>query len=345
MIGDSVGDEEDQAEEQAKEFRALIGLVGRLSGLTQLPAIQADTPSTPLPEIDQAVEDLTTAKHVSAPVRLEVLARLVRAQGQQELALPDPTELAASLAPPDTDAEVRNSTALRILDRLKGSQEGKDPLGREITDLHHPDALVSTLHPDLQSTIMMVLPRCRAVATTAGASGIRALNIVTEIHTAMELDDFYGIVNPRLWTSCWLERPFFTDMQVLPPGANPVKTLAPDEGWQATLLEVVDFSFGIGPKQEASTELEFVYFFNPTVPGGGLGCAGSTYDFKHSRDGKITVDQGYLLVEDVGPPTNARRYRTQKMVHLTAGDPPSDEVCAFWSLAVGLIQQGCSMQI
>ncbi len=47
-----------------------------------------------------------------------------------------------------------------------------------------------------------------------------------------------------------------------------------------------------------------------------------------SRDGKISVDQGFLLVEDLGPTTHvARRYRTQKLVHMNTPTPPDDDVC------------------
>ena len=87
-----------------------------------------------------------------------------------------------------------------------------------------------------------------------------------------------------------------------------------------------------------------MYFNNPPVAGTSHGASGSTYDYHFSQDGKISVDQGYLLVEDLAPDVDVRRYRTQKLVHMTAGDPPAPEVCEFWSLAVGMIQHGCAVK-
>src|SRR5262249_35869383 len=87
----SVGDEE----EQASETRALIGLLGRVSGLSELPSI-GDVEPTPLPDANEAVKQLSAAQHVPGPVRLEVLARMVRAQTHDNLTVADPTPLAAS---------------------------------------------------------------------------------------------------------------------------------------------------------------------------------------------------------------------------------------------------------
>ena len=90
-------------------------------------------------------------------------------------------------------------------------------------------------------------------------------------------------------------------MDLIPPGVRLGPIPPPDqEGWQATLLETVDFSFGFGAPQEAKTELDFVFFFNRPSATRQFGVAGSTYDFKKSQDGRITVDQGFLLVEELG---------------------------------------------
>jgi hypothetical protein len=334
-----VGDEE----EQASETRALIGLLGRVSGLSELPAI-GDVEPTPLPDANEAVKQLSAAQHVPGPVRLEVLARMVRAQTHDNLTVADPTPLAASLMPVDASAALRNETTQQLIDRLKDSTAGADPLGRTIGGITMPDALINGLSEDVKTTILTVLPQCGAVTTDM--NGVQALNIVTDTQTATPLDGFEPIVDPLLWPKCAIEAPFFTNMSVIaPPGQDPTPT--PDNGWRATLREICDFSFGIGPPQLTTTDLDFVFFFNHSVPAAAvaapapatLGCAGCTYDFNASPDGKISVDQGFLLVEDLGA---VRRYRTQKLVHFTAGDPPSNEVCIFWSVASGLIQQGCS---
>jgi hypothetical protein len=67
--------------------------------------------------------------------------------------------------------------------------------------------------------------------------------------------------------------------------------------------------------------------------------AGCTYDLRSSYDNRILVDQGFLLVEEI-PGHDFRRYRTQKEVRFAAANPPAN-VCRFWSLATGMIMQGC----
>jgi hypothetical protein len=70
---------------------------------------------------------------------------------------------------------------------------------------------------------------------------------------------------------------------------------------------------------------------------------GCTYDLRESIDGKITVDQGYVLVEDVPVAGGAlRRIRTLKEVHFAAGDLEPGEVCPVWGPAAMLIQWACA---
>ena len=60
-------------------------------------------------------------------------------------------------------------------------------------------------------------------------------------------------------------------------------------------------------------------------------------------DGRIVVDSGYLLVESVDfQGETYSRYRTQKRVRFATGFPKPGRVCEFWSLAAGLIMQGCA---
>ena len=284
---------------------------------------------------------LSNAKYVSAHAQLEVLGRLVQA-GEQNLVHANTTKLAAALTDPEQDPGMQAATAKELIERLKIPPDPtrlEDRLGRRVMGENPPDDLVSKTRSDLQSVVMTVLPKCRE--TTTYMDGIPALNIVTDVRTSMSLAEFYGIVNPFEWPQCWLESQFFKGMDLIPAGVRLGPIAPPDEeGWQATLLETVDFSFGFGQPQEARTELDFVFFFNRPSATRQFGCAGATYDFNKSRDGKISVDQGFLLVEQLGE--NVCRYRTQKLVHMNTPTPPDDDVCAFWSVAVGLIQQGCA---
>ena len=87
-----------------------------------------------------------------------------------------------------------------------------------------------------------------------------------------------------------------------------------------------------------------MFFSNPSEDG-RLGCIGSTYDFKCSRDGQISVDQGFLLAEDLGPNDTrgfSTRYRTQKLVHMKNSPPDDRDVCDVWSAIVGVLIQGCA---
>ena len=189
---------------------------------------------------------------------------------------------------------------------------------------------------------LTLLPQCQAGATAVG--GIPALNIATQAVSAKPLGAFEENVDPRAWPKCWLQSRFFKEMTDTGTPA-PAPSFPSDEpGWKKILLEVVDFGALVPSKTDQSvyTELEFVFFF-PSDPAqvGDRARGGCTYDLHHSRDGKILVDQGYLLAEDLQPKEDARRFRTLKTVHFTAGDPPAEEVCAFWSLAAGMILQGC----
>jgi hypothetical protein len=60
-------------------------------------------------------------------------------------------------------------------------------------------------------------------------------------------------------------------------------------------------------------------------------------------DGRIVVDSGVLLVESVNfEGATYSRYRTEKRVRFATGIPKPGRVCQFWSLAAGLIMQGCA---
>lgn len=330
-------------DEQAEELRAAIGLLGHQHGFRELPTFDPDADAALLPPIDRSVEVVANAQHLHPALRLELLARTVRAREVQESLIPvDLRGLAESLLDREATVAPRRPTGTDLLDRLASSVEGRDPLSRTVADLIAPDDLVQGLHADIQTTLLTVLPRCAASVSPKG--GVPALNIVTERTSYKPLGEYRTVVDPREWPECWLQHAFFKRMDVL---GGPTPTTFPDAGWSARLLETVDFGFGLGPPQEARTRLDFVYFANlaPRAPATGP-AVGCTYDFAGSEDGRISIDQGYLLAEDVPHPAGSyRRYRTHKMVHFTNAnpfpDPDAGNVCSFWSLAAGIIEQGC----
>ena len=327
-------DDEKTRLEQKAELRAFIGLLGTASGLTHLPAFDPDADRPRLPKVPDAVDALSAAKHVPPEARLELLSQL-RRSGRPNTEHEDLLDLAGSLVP---DPSTRTSTAAALLKLLDGTPRvvGRDALGRAVVGPDVPnEARDSVLaNTTLQDRVVTSQPICGEKITYMGE--VPALNIVTDRVTPMPLAEFHDIVNPLQWPTCWLEQAFFSSMTVVAPPAGPDALQPPDQGlgFQARVLEIVDFGLGIGPPQLAKTELDFVMFFDPAS-----GRVGSTYDFYRSQDQKITVDQGYLLVEDLG---NRRRYRTQKLVHMTASSPLDENVCWFWSMVVGLVQEGCA---
>ena len=69
------------AEDQARELPALVGVIARASGRDDLPAVRSDAKPAELPELPEAIRvlsDPTTT--LPAHARLEALGRLVEAQ-------------------------------------------------------------------------------------------------------------------------------------------------------------------------------------------------------------------------------------------------------------------------
>jgi hypothetical protein len=368
--------------EQLAEARVLVETLAALSGLRTLPGVTPHSEPRPLPGLDQSVDALSRAVHLPGPLRLEALARLVKARltSSQNLAHVDVDSVARSLVKPEGRAVNRN-VAAELTRALASWTMGTEPLGRlTVADLEDHDHLAWQLSDDIACSALTVRPGCGAASTSV--RGVEAVSIVTELLTCKRFDDFWDIVNPLRWPHCWLESLFFKAMDPLaPPPAMP--TPAPDPGalppqpggWQQTLLETVDFGFTIpgDTSQYLETQLDFLFFWNepvggakggagnqpsvafaPAPPPTGLataapgapvitrspaGAAGCTYDLKHSIGNRILVDQGFLLVEDL-PGYDYRRYRTQKEIRFSFGEPPGS-VCSFWSLATGMIMQGC----
>jgi hypothetical protein len=353
--------------EQATEVEAVVNILARLAGLSELPRIDPDSEPVPVPGLPDAIGGLARATHLPGPQRLELLARLVKHRTESpDLADLDLRPFAKTLVKSETLSDsAMDDVAGELTQRLNGWTEGTEPLGRTLETLQHPlDDITKFLNADIQCTALTIQPGCGTEVETVG--GVPALSIVTDAYTCREFGDFRPIVDPTQWPNCWLQRPFFRSMAKIPPATA---TATPDDGgWRETLLETVDFGFGLtgDAKQEMVTKLDFMFFWNAALPGAALGAglpagtagapasltagpqiirsptaaAGCTYDLNQSVDQKILVDQGFLLVEDL-PEQGYRRYRTQKEVWFRANNPLPDEVCPFWSVACGLILQGC----
>jgi hypothetical protein len=378
-------DPDELTAQQSDEIKSFVGALARLNDFEEMPrpfdvppppgpppsdipppgGDLPDTgpPATPLPTLANAFDDLTGAQHIPAPARLELLARLVQAEAQRgEPLLPESSmrRWAASLVDPqaagtNAPGESIGDAADKLIARLRSPKEPRqDPLGRSINDLGQlarPSDVVNTLLPNIQSTVMITLPRCSATTTDAG--GVQALDIVTEAVSRRPLADFRSIVDPEQWPKCWLQSSFFKKVERVDPAppARALATATPDDGWRATVLETVDFGMGLGPPNPISTPLEVVFFFNdPPAKGALASVGGCTYDMVEGDpaafggDGRIVVDSGFLLVESVVfEGETYARYRTEKRVRFaTTGFPDPGRVCQFWSLAAGLIMQGCA---
>lgn len=329
-------------EERDQEAHALFSLLGQSQGLNGVPGLDFAQPS-------DSVATLAAAKQVPPLQQLHVLAEVVR-QGSVAGSLVgrlDVNEWAESLVHPALTAAARSHARDDLLTRLKASERGKDPLGRtDIDHVLHPDPVVAALDESIQSTAFELMPSCAAVDTYI--DGYPALSISTVSLTTKPFSDFKSLVDPCQWPDCWLEARFFKSMTfVQPPQGPPGEPIPlPDHGWKGTLEEVVDWSLGFGHPDEMHTQLDVRYVWpepaslTAVAPFQRGAC---TYDLGHSVDGAVTVDQGYLLVEDLAPLQNVRRFQTLKQVFLT--HPPAHvepgNVCCFWSTVSGLLQQGC----
>jgi hypothetical protein len=362
-------DPDELTAQQSDEIKSFVGVLARLNDFEALPRAfeevprgDEEQPLEPLPPLSAAFDNMSSAQQIPAPARLELLARVVQAEARHgEPLLPETSmrKWAASLVDPEateTNApgESIGDAADKLIAKLRSPTEPRqDPLGRSVSDLGQlarPSDVVNTLLPKIQSTVLITLPRCAAATVDVG--GLQALDIVTEAVSRRPIADFRSIVDPEQWPKCWLQRSFFKEVARVDPAppARALATATPDDGWRATVLETVDFGLGFGPPNLISTPLEVVFFFNhPPAEGALASVGGCTYDMVEGDpgelggDGRIVVDSGFLLVESVVfEGETYTRYRTEKRVRFATGIPDAGRVCQFWSLAAGLIMQGCA---
>jgi hypothetical protein len=303
--------------------QALLAVIGSVQDppIDRLPAAGPDRPSVELPSVADALSVLTDTPLLTGPAKLEVLDRLRRAHGRS----PAVEELAGSLIRPDCDGAARAGAVEGLMTRLEApTPAGADPINRLPADLKVlDDPLLSNLQEDFHTHLPAVdVPDCDTVLVKVGTAP--ALSITTELWSTQPLNAFETIVNPREWPQCPIQHVFFRAMDPSPVDPVEHELASPDLGWTATLREVVDFSCGLG-WAPMTTDLNIVYFRGESK----IGC---TYDLHTSVDGQITVDQGYVMVEDYTR-LGLRRIRTLKQVHFAVGNLPTSLVCPLWGPA------------
>ena len=138
--GDDTSVEPDEVDpEAAAVVRALVTAFGYASDRETLSELDDDRREIVLPQLDddrgeivlpdtpsEAIARLAATPLLSAPVKLELLAQLVRAgkpAGELE-------PLARSLVRPDAQPDLREQTVSDLLERLARSTPGEDPIGR-----------------------------------------------------------------------------------------------------------------------------------------------------------------------------------------------------------------------
>jgi hypothetical protein len=237
--------------------------------------------------------------------------------------------IARSLIRGDVDCDP-GIEANRLLDQGYATEPGADPLGRRTTASLANDE-IGVLTQEAQDTVISVTPTC--TATTQIIGGVPALSLSTTTMSRQPFAEARAMTDPLFWPQCPPQSLFFKEMTLMDPGRVPLP--APDNGWSARILEVVDFSYGLSASGEAkmSTELDFVFFEDETA-------AGCTYDLHRSHNREILVDRGFVMVEDLQS-IGWRRTTTLKQVYFRTRANPGD-VCRFWSLAHGMVSSSCS---
>ena len=324
---DDVSEETEAA--ATRVAQALLSVIGNLHGVDRLPALDPEEGEIVLGDRDESLQLLADTPLLSGPAKLELLAQVSRGGVQDE-----PVQrLAKSLVRPELDEDERTRHSVDLIARVQESEPGNEPLGRSADNLRESTYLLDHLAEDVQSfAIVFAPPDCHSKLVKV--DGTPALSIKTTAYSTKPIGYFRNLVDPRNWPLCPLQHTFFRSMEPVPPLAPPLPRLQqPDAGWKAELCEVVDFTLGLR-LLECQTELKFVYFADASR----VGC---TYDLHRSIDHRITVDQGYLLLENLTIP-DLRRTTTLKQVHFRAGVFPPDWVCLVWSTAMMIISWACT---
>ena len=307
--------------EEADGAYAVLSLLGHSFGFDSLPLPGRNSDPAPLLDLRTAVDGVCQSPSVTPPVMLNLLSHCSPRVGRSAL-----EPIARSLIRGDADADPS-----WLLECGYCAEPGTDPLGRRSIPALADDR-AGVLTQEAQDTVISMTPTC--TATTQIIGGVPALSLSTTTMSRQPFDEARAMTNPLFWPQCPPQSLFFKKMTLMEPGRAPLP--APDNGWSARILEVVDFSYGLSPGDEAdmSTELDFVFFEDDTA-------AGCTYDLHRSDNREILVDRGFVMVEDLQS-IGWRRTTTLKQVYFRTRANPGD-VCQFWSLAHGMVSSSCSM--
>jgi len=306
----------------AMETQAVASLIARSFGLDAWPL--PDNGRAPLIGVDAAAEVLANGVSFSPPAKLELLAHLSR----QHLPVSVLSAIAESLVQP-TVIRPGFDVVRMLLDRVSDSRPGEDALGRNESEPPLAgDVLVGHLLPEIELARVRVSETCSERSKVI--KGYLSLSIATEIDIPESLEAVRPMADPREWPRCPIQADFFKSMEEV----TPLQSLkSPYVGWSATLREVVDFSFGM--ERSGSSLMETDLMFTFTEDARSITC---TYDLAESRDGKILVDQGHVIIQDLEGP--GVRIRTLKEVAFATRPHPGD-VCQPWSRAHAAAASSC----
>lgn len=262
-----------------------------------------------------ALAALAAAPEDEVPIaaRLHVLHRLAQADFPEYSAAKDQYRaVAASVAQrrPGISADA-------LLDDLKESARAGIPFARTPsgTALAHRDTAF------IDDDVCQI----RAVEV----DGLPAVWIFSEFETDASFESVAEWVDPNNWP----KRGSLLFKSMAPAPGTQIAELGPpgDDHWHGVFREVVQLV------QQLTTDLHCDYWLDR-----GAGSAGMTYQLDKSMGDQITVDRGFLLVNDTG---SIRRVKALKIVGFTTGiwDDVATLVCPFWTDWVrGAVEGGSS---
>jgi len=328
-------DLEEQTEPQ-RVAQAVLGVAAAVADRDRrMPDMGEGRPAYDLPALDEALNQLASTELLSGPAKAQVFSEVLHSHGRR----PELERLAASLVKPElayTEDSGGIVEEIFALTEMQPLTPGRDVFHRRPADLLQPSPLMNKLRDDVSDFLIEFEP-VDCGASVVSIENTLALSIETTGYTVRPLAELVDIVDPHNWPNCVLQHLFFRSMTemggladlLIPDDSQPPPPL---NNWRGTLREVVDWSFGAG-WLPFTTDLDFVFFRRPER----VGC---TYDLALSVDHQITVDQGYLLAEELGTP-GLRWVRTLKQVHFAIGNLPPELVCPIWGRAVQILSWAC----
>jgi hypothetical protein len=335
-VGGEAHEVPDELEDPTEVAQAVLGVAAAVAHReARVPGMDENRSGYDLPDLEHALDQLASTELLSGPSKAQVFSQVLQTRGR----IAELEHLAASLVNPEPEYTPDQTQA--IVDEIFATAEqallsGGDVFHRQPEDLLDPTPLMNALRSDVRDFLVEFEPvDCEASVVTI--QNTVALSITTTAYTSRPLAKLVNIVDPLEWPKCDLQHLFFQSMTKrgalsdleMPDRSQPPPPLT---NWKGTLREVVDWSFGAG-WLPFTTDLDFVFFHRPVR----VGC---TYDLGAPVDHAVTVDQGYLLAEDLGTP-KLRRVRTLKQVHFAIGDLDPEFVCCVWGPVMQILAWAC----